>query len=90
MERLSGEPLERFRWCFDEEFWSEIPAVDGALQACWDLTTAGYTLICVSAIQPAFEKARLRNLQTFGFLIERVIATSASIGGGQSEGGGDQ
>ncbi len=38
VERLSGEPLERFRRCFDEAFWSGIPAVNGALQACRDLT----------------------------------------------------
>jgi len=77
VERLEGERLEKFRACFDDEFWSAIPAVDGALQACRDLTAAGYTLVCVSAIQPAYEKARLRNLQSLGFPIERVIATSS-------------
>ena len=82
VERLSGERLEQFRACFDEEFWSTIPAVDGALQACRDLTAAGYTLVCVSAIQPAFERARLRNLQSLGFPIERVIATSSGTEAG--------
>ena len=82
VERLEGERLERFQACFDEEFWSTIPAVDGALQACRDLAAAGYTLVCVSAIRPAYEGARLRNLQSLGFPIARVIATSSSAEAG--------
>ncbi len=82
VERLEGERLETFRACFDEEFWSTIPAVDGAVQACRDLASAGYTLVCVSAIHPAYEGARLRNLQSLGFPIARVIATGSSAEAG--------
>ena len=32
--RLPGANLERFRTCFDDQFWSEIPAIGGALEAC--------------------------------------------------------
>jgi hypothetical protein len=42
------------------------------------LRDAGYDLVCVSALDLEFEKARLRNLRNLGFPIEHVIATSRS------------
>ena len=41
---------------------------------------AGFDLICVSALDAAFEAARLRNLRMHGFPIERVIATGHAEG----------
>jgi phosphoglycolate phosphatase-like HAD superfamily hydrolase len=76
VERLAGERLERFRGCFDDVFWSTVPAIDGALDACQALHDSGHTLVCVSALEPQFESARLRNLRRLGFPIERVVATS--------------
>lgn len=83
VERLCDERLEQLRACFDETFWSTVPAMDGALEACEKLSAAGYELICVSALRPVHEQARLRNLQDLGFPIQRVIATS-NTGGEQS------
>jgi hypothetical protein len=73
--RLSGAGLERFRACFDDQFWSAIPAIGGALEACIRMHHAGYDLICISALEARFEASRLRNLRDLGFPIERVIAT---------------
>lgn len=65
----------RFRAAFDEGFWASVPAIPGAVQACQRLDAAGFDLVCVSALEERFEAARLRNLRTLGFPIERVIAT---------------
>ena len=73
--RLTGEPLARFRSCFDEQFWSTVPALPRAVEACHRLQQAGYRLVCVSALDLRFERARALNLQRLGFPIERVIAT---------------
>ena len=77
VDRLSGTALEQFRACFDDLFWSTIPAVDDALEASNKMHDAGYRLVCVSALEVRFEAARLRNLRDLGFPIERVIATTA-------------
>ena len=83
VERLAGERLDRLRASFDEQFWSGIPAIAGALAACQQLAQAGYELVCVSAVQPQYADARLRNLQAHGFPIKSVHATS-SAGAGRS------
>lgn len=81
VERLSGERLDKLRRHFDEEFWSSMVAIEGAVDATLALRDAGYELVCVSALEPAFEQARLRNLHDLGFPIERVIATSSAVDG---------
>ena len=73
--RLSGERLERFRSVFDEEFWSTIPPVAGALEACQLLVSNGYTLVCVTALKNQYVGARSRNLANLGFPITDVVAT---------------
>lgn len=65
----------RFKAAFDEGFWSTVPALPGAVEACHRLREAGHELICVSALDERFEAARLRNLRDLDFPIERVIAT---------------
>ncbi|PIF89400.1 hypothetical protein CLU86_0268 [Acidovorax sp. 62] len=85
VEKLSGSRLEIFRGSFDAQFWSRLPAVASALEACFSLSDAGYSLVCVSALQPRFESARLRNLKDLGFPIERVIATGGSDAAGNSK-----
>jgi phosphoglycolate phosphatase-like HAD superfamily hydrolase len=73
--RLDGESLKRFRSVFDEEFWSSIPAVPGALEACHLLDSQGFQLVCVTALEPQFASARLQNLSDLGFPITQVITT---------------
>jgi phosphoglycolate phosphatase-like HAD superfamily hydrolase len=75
VERLDGDRLEHFRASFDETFWESLYALPGAIQACKDLKSAGYLLVCVSALTGRFVAARKRNLRQLGFPIETVIAT---------------
>ena len=81
LERLEGERLERLRASFDVQYWSSIPAIDGAVDACRRLVSAGYDLVCVSALQPQFADARLANLRAHGFPIDHVFATSSATDG---------
>ena len=76
--RLSGAPLDLFRAAFDEQFWSSLPAIPGALKACLTLHDAGYDLVCVSALGAHYADARLQNLRALEFPIERVIATGSA------------
>ena len=80
VERLQGSRLSHFRAHFDEDFWSSVPAIEGAVRACQRLADAGFELVCVSALEAHFEAARLSNLQALGFPIERVIATGNAAG----------
>lgn len=73
--RLSGDKLTLFRSAFDSQFWSSIPANPGAVQACHRLA-ARFELVCVTALETEFEAARLKNLRSLGFPINRVIATA--------------
>ena len=80
VERLEAPGRERFRAAFDEQFWTTVPAIAGAVDACHRLRGAGFDLVCVSALNLEFEAARLRNLRDLGFPIERVIATGNAAG----------
>ncbi len=75
VRRLGGPELDRFRLSFDEAFWSGIPALPGALEACLALDSAGYDLVCVTSLPARFQQARANNLRSLGFPIERVFAT---------------
>lgn len=77
--RLSGQQLEQFRSVFDEEFWSTIPAIDGALESCHHLVCLGYELVCITALDERNLNARTRNLRDLGFPIAEVIATDNQI-----------
>jgi phosphoglycolate phosphatase-like HAD superfamily hydrolase len=78
--RLKGDRLLELRRCFNEEFWSSIHPLQGALEACNKLHDAGYELVCVTALDASFSTARLRNLRAHGFPIERVLATGNTPG----------
>jgi phosphoglycolate phosphatase-like HAD superfamily hydrolase len=77
---LEGEAAARFRACFDEPFWSALPALPGAIDACTRLHDAGHELVCITALRPHLQEARLRNLRSLGFPIERVIAVGSTEG----------
>jgi phosphoglycolate phosphatase-like HAD superfamily hydrolase len=80
VERLDADGRAAFRRHFDERFWSTVPVIDGAVEACHRLHDAGFELVCVSALDLEYESARLRNLRDHGFPIERVIATGNAEG----------
>jgi phosphoglycolate phosphatase-like HAD superfamily hydrolase len=80
VDRLDPVRRLKFRAAFDEHFWTTVPAIAGAVEACHRLRDAGFDLVCVSALEAEFEAARLRNLRDLGFPIERVIATGNAAG----------
>ena len=80
VERLDDAGRAHFRRHFDETFWTTVPAIDGAAEACNLLHDAGFELVCVSALEAEFESSRLRNLRDLGFPIERVVATGNAAG----------
>jgi hypothetical protein len=73
--RLAGEELQRLRAVFDEEFWSTIPSMPGAVEACQILLSNGYQLVCVTALDDQYASARAQNLFDLGFPIHQVITT---------------
>lgn len=81
VRRLEGDELAKFRVCFDDQYWSSLPAMPGAIEACHSLIAGGYELVCVSAIHAQFQAARLQNLRDCGFPISRVMATSNIVNG---------
>jgi phosphoglycolate phosphatase-like HAD superfamily hydrolase len=80
VDRLDDDGRTRFRRHFDEEFWSTVPVLSGAVDACHRLHDAGFDLVCVSALEAEHQAARLRNLRDHGFPIERVVATGNAPG----------
>ena len=80
VDRLDSVRRAQFRAAFDEHFWTTVPAIAGAVDACHRLRDAGFDLVCVSALEAEFEAARLRNLRELGFPIERVYATGNAAG----------
>lgn len=80
VKRLDEPGRAHFRRHFDDHFWSTVPAIEGAVEACQRLHDAGHLLVCVSALDSEHQTARLRNLRAHGFPIERVIATGNAEG----------
>lgn len=78
VRQLEGDSLSNFRNFLDESFWSTIPAVTGALNACHALSLAGFELICVTALPGKFQLARLQNIVQLGFPIETVLTVDHS------------
>ncbi len=79
VRKLVGAELAHFRSVLDEEFWSTLPAVEGALEACKILTNIGLELVCVTAMERNFQSARVANLRNLGFPIQRVFATAGIV-----------
>jgi hypothetical protein len=73
VQRLSLERRMIFDAAMDEEFWSTIPAVAGAQEACSKLVDAGYELVCVTALHPDFMFCRMENFRLHGFPIAQIF-----------------
>ena len=71
---LEEDRRQILRGAMDEQFWSALPAMDGALEACTSLHEAGYRLVCVSAVKEKYRDARAQNLRDLGFPLEAVYA----------------
>ncbi len=78
VELLEGEKLAHLRKSFEEDFWSSIPPMAGALEGCRLLVKAGYELVCVSSLAEKYSAARMKNLQAHDFPIEIVYVVDHS------------
>lgn len=82
VEQLEGQAYEDFkRIGFDEDTWSTMPALEGAVEATLLLRGAGMRIICVSALPAEFAQARLRNLLDLGMPIDGVVGTGYASNG---------
>jgi phosphoglycolate phosphatase-like HAD superfamily hydrolase len=70
--RLEADALNQLRSAFDTSFWSSLPALPGAIEACNCLVAAGYELVCVTALSHQYGAARQCNLKALGFPIVQV------------------
>lgn len=68
-------PDDAFWSVFDQHGWGDMPAIEGAVDACHALVNAGHELVCVTSMPTHRGPDRARNLALHGFPIARVIAT---------------
>lgn len=81
VKRLSGAQLQHFRTVFDETFWSAIPALPGATEACQRLASAGFDLVCVTALAEQHAEARSENLRSLGFPLQAIYTIDVEAEG---------
>ena len=48
-------------------FWSSVPAIEGAVDACHRLHDAGFDLVCVSALEPSTRRRACATCATTAF-----------------------
>lgn len=65
IEYLDPKRLEHFESFNDSEYWTTMPIIPSALQACHDLHAAGHELIAVTACPYWFADERAENLKAF-------------------------
>jgi hypothetical protein len=76
---LTASELKHFRvHGLSEQTWRNMPAMPGALEACQQLSQAGFRLMCVTALSPAYGAARAHNLKRLGFELADVLAVGTS------------
>jgi phosphoglycolate phosphatase-like HAD superfamily hydrolase len=80
--RLQEDALNQLRSAFDTSFWSSLPALPGAIEACNYLVAAGYALVCVTALSHKHGAARQSNLKALGFPIEQVYTADEGFAQG--------
>jgi 3-deoxy-D-manno-octulosonate 8-phosphate phosphatase KdsC-like HAD superfamily phosphatase len=68
------EQKEFFFSSFKDEHWENMPALDGALEACNELVNMGYNLVCVTSMPIEFVSYRKKNLEKLGFPISETYA----------------
>ena len=74
IERLNENDLKRFKANFNKEFWENVPALPGAVEAC-NMLAEYYRIVCVTAIDPEFSQARYYNLRNLNFNVDFVYGT---------------
>lgn len=73
---LQGEDKLKFRAARDEEFWTTMDIIPGAIKACNTLIERGFQLVMVTAADHATREFRQRNLRDKGVPIDTVYTVS--------------
>jgi phosphoglycolate phosphatase-like HAD superfamily hydrolase len=60
---------------FTAKFWTNMPILEGAREACLELVDMGYELVCVTTMPPEFEAERMQNFLSGGLPISKTYAT---------------
>lgn len=71
---LPFDEAREFKQHFSKYAWRDMPAMDGALEACLKLHDQNFELVCVSSVDTSKVDDRLYNLKTLGFPISRFYA----------------
>lgn len=74
--KLQGDDLQKFRQARDEEFWTTMDILPGAIEACNILIDNGFHLVMVTAADHATREFRQRNLIDKGVPIHTVYTVS--------------
>ena len=74
-KQLSMAERDKLRDAMGYDFWAQMQALPGAVQACQDLKAAGHRLVCVTALSAQYQQARAHNLRQLGFDFDDVVAT---------------
>lgn len=71
---LPFDEAHEFKQHFSRSAWRNMPAMDGALEACLLLEQDGFDLVCVSSVSEEKVDDRLHNLKSLGFPIKELYA----------------
>lgn len=82
--RLEAKEREHLRGAMDDQFWSSMNPLPGALEATRVLKDKGYRLAVVSAVSVRYLEARAYNFARWGFPLEAVYATGSEVVAGAS------
>ena len=74
--KLVGEKHQHFRSSRDEQFWTTMPILPGAIEACYLLIDAGFELVMVTAADHSTREYRQHNLTSMGVPISKVYTVS--------------
>jgi hypothetical protein len=82
-KRFNLQPHERdhiMKIFHHEGFWSNLPALPGAIDGARALQDAGHRVVVVTAIDDDFKSARLDNLRRLGFKPDEIYCVGAHSG----------
>jgi len=68
------EQKSRFYSAFDGKQWENMPVISDAFDACNELVSMGYELVCVTSMPEEFLEFRERNLKLHNFPISKTYA----------------
>lgn len=76
---LTGAAKQKFRDARDEWFWTTMPILPGAIEACQLLIQQGYELVMVTAADHSTREYRQFNLISKGVPIHKVYTVDSEV-----------